>query len=952
MGVSNLNPAQKRAVEHGQGPLLVVAGAGTGKTEVIGQRIAYLIENKLAKPDEILALTFTEKAAGEMIDRLDSLLGWSAHQINVMTFHAFGSQVLIRFGHHAGLPNRAELLSKNTKMLLLRQHFSETELSYYSTHSNLLDFISGSVDYIEALQNNDTSVEEFENYVKQLKTSAVHPLDLDEASDRLKIYRLYETLKKRYGLIDHYDQITLPLRLLQARPNVAEKLREQYRHVLVDEYQDTNLAQDLLLRCLVPKNGNIFAVGDDDQAIYGFRGARIENILQFAEHFELKSPVVLTQNYRSSQKILDVAYQLIQHNNPERLEVKLGVNKRLKGELLGYAPEFKAYPSSQEEFSGIADSISERLKDGEVAENIGVLSTTHLPLQSISRFLRRRNIPYRLVSSVNIFETREMLHLWHLLRWLAFQVDDEAVIQLLLGPFFDWPSEEVRQLTELMRKELVGTEEALNLIQTERSKSVSAQLDEWRRWAGEVGVSELAYRLVTTTGLSEKWISSAGNTPRMLRVFEDLQLLLNQMQEYEAVATEPTLSAYLNFFPQPPQIEAHELAGDDRGVALLTVHAAKGLEFETVFLMNNTREAWTSLAVPNRVELPEEILSNDLQLPPEHERRRLLYVAITRAKTNLVLSVPQLDRGGRERKLSPFLPEIFGPKELKRPVAPLQLTNKLEEAAAQLERFAPPTMQWHSGSLPFESADGWLELNITDLQKYLDCPYEFYLEKVLKISSPMGPNVNFGSLLHKLFEDYYQSRKVGDKIGLDQLESRLEEGWSNQGYRTGVEADQAKQKAADTLRSFFVREESRKDKLVSSEESIRFSLNEAKLRLKGRIDATFETESGLQIRDFKTGRLRDAEKLNQKAKNNFQLRTYALAVEAMTGQAPAEVVLDYVVTGVEGRAKLSPQILHNHREKLIKTAADIRDRKFEPNKSMYHKCIAYRYWGSGEEDIQ
>ncbi len=952
MDLRDLNAEQKAAVVHGKGPLLVVAGAGTGKTEVIARRIAYLIDQGKARPDAILALTFTEKAAGEMIDRLDILIGWSAHQVNVMTFHAFGAQLLLRYGHHIGRANRAELITKNIKMLLLRQHLSEIELSYYGSQTDPLDFLNGCVDYIEALQNNDITLTAFEKYVKNLeKSKTTHPFDLDEARDRLKLYELYENLKRRYSLIDYHDQIMLPLELLQHRPNIAAKLGEQYKHVLVDEYQDTNGSQDQLLRAFIAKTGNIFAVGDDDQAIYGFRGAKVENILNFVEHFEVKKPVVLVKNYRSTQKILDRAYKLIRHNDPERLEAKLGINKRLVAKLAGAEPEFKLFPSSQEEVNGLADALAERTESGEAPESIAVLSTTHSALQSLARVLRRRGLPHRLISTIKIFEQKELLQLWYLLRWLAFSADDEAATQLLLGPFFGWPASKVRAITELSRSGLISIEETLEQASAGNAdaKLVCKLLEEWRGWSNELSVSELAYRLVTTTGLSEKWIKEAGNSPRMLRVFEDLQLLLRQMQEYESVAVDRSLPGFLSFFPQPPEIEASEVAGDEEGISLLTVHASKGLEFETVYLMNNTREAWTDLAIPSRVDLPEELKRTELDLPPEHERRRLLYVALTRAKTNLILSAPQYDRGGRNRKLSPFLPEMFELEEIKSDL-PVQLTNKLEQTLEAIDRFAPAGEEWNSKRLPFETADGWLDLNITDLQKYLDCPYEFYLEKVLKISSPMGPAINFGSVLHQLFNEYYEGVKSGEKLSLKELQQRLEERWSNRGYRTAAEAETAKQRAITTLKSFFVREEARKEKLRSSEEPIRLLIPEAKLRLRGRIDASFDTEEGIQVRDFKTGRLRDAEKLSGKAKDNFQLRTYALATKEVTGQAPSEVVLDYVVTGVEGVAKLTPQILDNHRQKIIQIANDIRARKFEPNKSMYHKCIAHRYWGTGDDD--
>ncbi|MEX0932100.1 MAG: ATP-dependent DNA helicase [Candidatus Saccharimonadales bacterium] len=949
--LSTLNAEQLRAVTHNRGPLLVVAGAGTGKTSVITERIAWLISKGHAKPEEILALTFTDKAAGEMLDRLDILIGWDAYKVNVMTFNAFGSQLLLRFGHHLGKTSRGEIIPDTAKVVLLSRHLKEAELSYYGGQDNIIEFLSAQLEYIQKLQNTDINIEDFEKYVKSLSNKSVHKLDLQEAEDRLKIYKLYEEVKTRYGVIDYYDQIKLPLQLLEERPNIAERLASQYKYVLVDEYQDTNPAQDKLLRAFVPSGGNIFAVGDDDQAIYGFRGASLSNILNFAEHFKVKEPLVLTQNYRSTQEILDTAYKLIQNNNPNRLEVKLNLNKKLKAQKNGASVHFVPCATSREEKQEVADKIATRLSAGENPESIAVLATSHAQLRQIAKVLHNRSVPYALSSSVDVFEQAELLQLWHLLRWLNLQADEEAIIQLLHGPFMGFSYKEVRKVRDFAVANLVSMEEAMERLAKNEKGFVQAvkQLYEWREWSKELNISQLVYKLVFATGLSDEWIERADREPRLVRVFENLQLWLQQCQAFEHAALNSKLSGYMELFLQPPEIITQELTGNEHGVVLLTVHAAKGLEFDTVFIINNTFEAWSGRGLPGTEEIPEELLHTNLDLPPEHEQRRLLYVALTRAKTNLYLSAPVQGAGGRAKKPAPFMKEIFSEKKLQKEIA-TNVRGKIEESLEKIQQFAPKTLQLNTKTMPFESTDGWLELDTTALESYKYCPYEFYLNRVLKIRSPLGPQVAFGQLLHQAFHLYYRSKLDEEPVTLEELSKYIDESWSDRGYKNQKEAESARKLAQQTLKEFYIREEKINREIVSTEEKFRLTFPEHKLVIKGRIDAVFKTKDGLEVRDFKTGRGgRDTDKLSDKAKENLQLRTYALAIKETEGQIPVQVVLDYVVTGKEGTANLSERIINNHKDKIVQIAEDIRSRKFEPNASPLHSCIAHRYWGKAED---
>jgi len=955
MGIlDNLNPEQLAAVLHDEGPKLVIAGAGTGKTQVITRRIARLIAERKAKPNQILALTFTEKAAREMQERLYDLIGWESFQVPVLTFHAFGAELLGRFASHIGRSIRGGLVNDTQKTLLLQQHFHRVKLKYYGPQADLYEFLEGIVGYIGQLQNAGINAVRYSEYVAGLRAEpgGMHPSEIDEQADLARLYTLYEEIKAETGSYDYNDQLYLPLEIMKSRPNLAERLSSEYRYVMVDEYQDTNAVQDELLRNFVGRTGNIFVVGDDDQAIYGFRGAEINNILAFAEHYSMPEPAVLVRNYRSGQAVLDAAYRLIQHNNPARLEERLGINKRLTALHDESEVSFVSYATSAAEQEGVTADIERRIGRGEVPSSIAVLSATHAPLKALAKAMATKGIPYAISTSVSIFEQPELIALWYLLKWLSLQASEEAVAHVILGPFVGWTAEDCRTLLERARDELVSVEDALRSDANDRSVALALKLDDWRRWANEVPVSQLAFRLVFETGLAERWQKQAENSPRMVRVFEDLHRLLEQMQDFETVAVSPSLSSYMEAFPKPPALEVSEPLGDAGGVQLLTVHAAKGLEFATVYLVGVTQRSWSSGRSMGR-SVPD-VLKAISDMPADHEFRRLMYVAITRAKNHLMVSAPVATAGGSKQLLSPFVTEIFGEQAVLTAVNSLAAGEVIStDLLKKLQRFYPISSQLGAGRLPFETEDGWLELSVTALGGYDFCPFEFYIQHVLRIVSPMGPQLVFGSVLHRAFEIFYKAKMAGRELDPIELHRALDEAWSNRGYPDLVSAESDAALAHRTLDRFLERESTMDRRIVGSEVPIRFELPEARLRLRGKIDVMFETNEGVEIRDFKTGRTKtNPEKLAKLAKDNFQLRTYALAHEQLQGAAPNEVVLDYVVTMVEGRAVLSPTILRNHRAKLGDMAAKIRQREFAPNPSALHVCAAIRYYGTGERDEQ
>jgi len=943
-----LNDQQRSAVEHIDGPLLVVAGAGTGKTQVITRRIAHLIQSGQAKPGQILALTFTDKASTEMSDRLFDLIGWESFSVPVMTFNAFGSDLLARYGNLVKRSTRGGLINDTQKMLIIRQRLDDIKLEYYGLHGDTIEFLERIVSYIGRLQNAGVTSVMYREFVDGLgsEAGARAAADVAEQRDLANLYELYDRLKTETSTFDYYDQLAIPLQILQERANIAQRLGETYRYVLVDEYQDTSPVQDALLRMFVPKTGNIFAVGDDDQSIYGFRGADIENILRFTEHFAVAKPVALIQNYRSGQPILDAAYRLIRHNDPERLEAKLGLDKKLKAQTTKARVDFTSYRTVGDEQTGVIAAITQRLADGEATGDIAVLARSNAILRSYAKELSRREIPFAISTTINIFEQRELINLWYLMQWVGMQASDEAISHVLMGPFLNLKAAEVRTVVERSKRDLITMEEALRLLADEsevKSMEVVEQLDRWREWAETTPISQLGYRLVFETGLASRLQARpAEDMLTVKRVFDDLNHLLSHMQDFESSETDTSLIGYLSTFPKPPEIEVAETLGDPDGIQLLTIHASKGLEFATVYIVNCTARSWSSQGNNSGLIVPPELIKES-ELPPVHEQRRLMYVAVTRAKQEVILSAPAETTSGQRQAISPLVQELFEHELPQLERSPKR--DKTEESLQKLQRFYPLQAEMPT-RLPFERADGWIEIGVGDLERYERSPHDFYLQKVLGISQPFGPQLAFGKAVHGAIETYYEGILRGETPTLDELERRLDEDWRDRGYDSRAQAETAHELAIATIRRFRDREVKHPSRIQTTELPIKLEVPEAKLRLSGRIDATIMTAEGLEIRDFKTGNISDADKLIDKAKISFQLRTYALAIEQLTGTAPAWVTLDYVVTGAEGQVSLTAAVLANHRDKLIKLAERLRKRDFGPGApSAFNTAAAFTYYG-------
>src|SRR3989344_4645686 len=440
--LDGLNAEQEKAVTHKDGPLLIVAGAGTGKTTVITRRIAYLIEQG-AKPDEILALAFGEKAAGEMEERVDMLVPTGYVNMQISTFHAFGEQILREYGIEIGLPD-FKVLNEVGQWLLVRNNLDKFDLDYYRPLGNPTKFVRAMLSHFSRLKDELVSPPDYLDYAEK-QTLAQDQAEAGlEAKDEVKrlaeianAFHVYNKLLLDNSALDFGDLINYTLELFKKRPKVLNLLNSRFKYVLVDEFQDTNLAQYELLKLLAGPKNNITVVGDDDQSIFKFRGASISNILHFQKDYPKAEFISLTDNYRSGQKILDTAYDFIQLNIPDRLEIKLKLSKKLKShqKQSGGVSHLQSLDYLAEVDSVLKKIDELRAGDSSLRWNdFAILARSHATLEPFLNKFDASGIPYIYFANKGLYSKPIILDILAYLHLLDNYHETAALYRVLKFP--------------------------------------------------------------------------------------------------------------------------------------------------------------------------------------------------------------------------------------------------------------------------------------------------------------------------------------------------------------------------------------------------------------------------------------------------------------------------------------------------------------------------------------
>lgn len=937
--LDGLNPSQKEAVTHGEGPLLIIAGAGTGKTKVITHRIAYLIATKLAKPEEILAVTFTEKAANEMEERVDLLIPYSYSFVEISTFNSFGERVLRNYGIELGYPPDFKLLDDVEQAIFFREHLFQFHLDYYRPLSSPTKYIQDLLAAIRRLKQEDINPDEYIEYSQKLIGGASNEVERECALKHMemaKVCKKYQEILKREGKIDFEDQVLLVKELLRRRPSILKEFQDRYRYILVDELQDTNFIQFELLKFLASEHNNLTVCGDDDQSIFRFRGASLANILNFQEFYPKAKKIVLTKNYRSTQAILDSAYQLIKQNNPNRLEFKYHINKILESstESNGKSIHLLQFDTISHEADKVAEIIQEKFDLGYRYGDMAILVRRNADADPFLRALNMKEIPFRFSGSRGLYSQDEVKILVSFIKALTDFEDSRSLFYLALSEVYQTDIYDLTVISNYAHKKNFPLHKVFRGIFKERCpvgissstkekvKKIFEDLLYFIQLSSSQNAGQVFFSFLERTGYLKSL--AEGRTLQDEMKLKNIRLFFDKVKNFSELTEDDSINSFARHLDLLQEVGDNpataEAELEEEAVNVLTVHKAKGLEFAVVFMVGLIADRFPGRERKEKIPVPDEILKEML---PEgeyyfQEERRLFYVGMTRAKRFLYLTWAKDYGLKRLKKVSPFVLEALD--LLKTPQDVLR-TSPLEE----IKRYATSSSQ--PRVFPSVREKEVLTLSYFQVEDYLTCHLKYKFRHLMKIPVLPHHTLIFGRILHNTIYFYLKKRLVGEKMNENELLREYEKRWINEGFLSREHEEMRKKAGERALRLFFCREENSGHLPSFLEQSFKWPLD--KVKFIGRWDRVDFGKEGAVIIDYKATEVKDQKEADKKAKASLQMDLYALSF-VKTQDAPlVETQLHYLESDIVGHAQKRENELEKAMEKIRETEAGIRSQNYK-----------------------
>lgn len=984
MDFSSLNDEQKNAVTHEQGPLLIVAGAGTGKTTVLTQRVAWLIEKKFARSDEILAMTFTEKAAGEMEERLDRALPYGYTDLWAHTFHSFCQRILESHGIEIGLPVNFTIFDETRQWILVHNNFEAFSLDYYRPLGNPTKFIHALLKHFSRLKDEAITPKEYLRYAEDLwlnsdsaqfvsqilseeERESMNKKEIRElAAQEIKkiqevadAYHVYQNLLLKNNALDFGDLIHFALRLFSERPKILAQLRAKFKYILVDEFQDTNWAQYELIKILSAPKNNLTVVGDDDQSIYKFRGASVSNILQFKKDFSSAREIFLVKNYRSCQNILDLAYGFIQKNNPNRLEVTLQGEKNFTKKLLAQssgeaAIEYLELETQEDEMKAVIGKILELKESSKDVtwSDFAILARANSHAEIFNFGLSRAHIPYQYVASRGLYSKPIVLDILAWLKLLDNYHESPALFRILshgafgftqheLMDFNYWAKRKGRSLYQTLfsASALAGIQEAT----LKKADGILRLIERHTKYVGEKSVREIVLAFLEESGIL-KHITKIESAESQAAL-SHLNQFYKKISDFEIAAQDPSIKNFLAVMeleleageegalePQP------ELEGPD-SVKVMTIHAAKGLEFSYVFIVNlvdrrfPTTERKEAIGIPDAL-VKEILLAGDIHL---EEERRLFYVACSRAKKGLWLTGAKKYGGTRAKKPSIFLRELgIAPKEFFSRRFPEQPHSGAKE---KKEFFRMPR-----------------RFSFSQLKAYENCPWQYRYAFILKVPVRGKAVFSFGKTIHLVLQKTFErilhaggsvqkdlfgntgaesgtqesQKLVREHITLDEILQIYKECFIDDWYLNESQRKDFYKKGKDILKSYYdeIKNEVVRPLFLEKNFSVKIldASRGAEYSLYGVIDRVDEKDGGLHIIDYKTG----GGKSELSHDDKEQLLLYQLAAKDIFQKPVRALTFYFLGEGIRQTFLGTEKDLEKIQKKILETVQEIEKGAFAP----------------------
>lgn len=959
--LKKLNKEQLSAVKHDKGPLLVVAGAGTGKTTVLINRLAYLVIEKKIKTDEILLTTFTEKAASEMIERADRILPYGFVDLWIHTFHGFSERVLRQHGLEIGLNPEFKLLDSTAQWVFLKKNLESLDLKYYHSAGNPNKFIAELLTHFSRLKDENISSSEYQLAVEKIsKNSSSEPdevLEVEKLQELAKTYAAYNQLLIQNNFLDFGDLINYTIKLFKDRPNILKLYQKKFKYLMVDEFQDTNFAQYELIKLLAQGENNLMVVGDDDQSIYKFRGASISNIMQFKDDYPKAQEIILSSNYRSRQEILDCAYNFIQNNNPNRLEVKLKINKKLKSGLKfsGENPAVQAFNfwAGSDELNFVSAKIME-IYENEPETNwsdFAILSRTNSTAENFSKELSRLNIPNHFISLKGLYYKPIILDIISYFKLLDNYKESSALFRVLNMEEFKVDNIDLVNINAFAKRNYYSLYEALKNIKQIKGLSLTSQkniekllnlIEVHLPLALDKVPSHVFVKFIYDSNILQNL-----NHEKDKEIFSYLNQFYQKIKKFEDGSENLRLRDFieaLNF-----ELEAGDTGSlkndfaDVDTVKIMTVHSAKGLEFKYVFLVDLVERRFPSDSRSEKIPVHQSLIKEKMAENDNfhiEEERRLFYVALTRAKQGLFLSSAKDFGGAREKRPSAFIKE-----------SGLELLEIEKIDFANLE-FLKDMKVLTEEKPKLEKKDDYklpAHFSFSQFAAFDSCPLQYKYMHILKIpSADDKPSLVFGRVIHdtlynfmlpliannNLQADLFSKKKKVDIKSMlteEKLLAWYKKFWKNEGYGSEKKRDEYFKKGHDLLLKFL------QDLLSSDLPNVYFLEKDFRFKfkdffIKGKIDRIDKLgEGSFEIIDYKTGSAKDKLETGEKR----QLILYKMVAEASFGIKVDKLSYYYLEDGQKMSFVAKDKDLEGMEEWLLQSITKIQKKQFLPKPSPY-----------------
>ncbi len=935
--IDDLTASQREAVTHERGPLLIIAGAGTGKTTVIARRIAWLLTTGHAAPQEILALTFTEKAAAEMEERVDRLLPYGMTDVRILTFHAFGDALLREHALSAGLAMSARVLSKVEQAVFLREHLFELPLGRFRPAHDPARYVEALATVFSRAKDEAVTPEAFLAYAAAAPTDATAADGATAAivQELASTYAAYQQLLARERTMDFGDQILSAITLFEREPELLAQYRRQMRYLLVDEFQDTNFAQFRLLQLLAPPAANVTVVADDDQSIYKWRGAAISNVLKFLDHYQDVRRLVLTENFRSTQAILDSAYRLIRHNDPDRLEVREQIDKRLvaKAQPQGEEPALRVFETASQEADWVAQEIQAAVAAGTRAPgDFAILVRTNRAADLFLRALNVCGVPWSFSGSSGLFARDEIKMLLSCLRTLADPSDSLSLYHVLSSALYACPMADlvaclsVANRTHASLRAVCESRDDTLALSDEGRARIARCLEDVTRFvelSRRASPGQLLYRWLSDTG----WLKRHANPEQgeELAALQTVARFFDRLRRFEDLIGNrlPEFMRALDLFQafgDTVQDDAGPL--DDDRVHVLTLHKAKGLEFPVVFLVGLVQGRFPTPLRRDPIELPEPLIQDILPSGDYHlqEERRLCYVGMTRAQETLHLTTAYHYGGRSVRKVSQFAREALPSV----PAAPSPI------ALTALERIHQPIPSAPSAAVAASTTPRLpepLRLSPYGVDDYVTCPLKFQYSHLLRVPIMRHHLIVYGAALHAAVEQFFKRVLVNQPMTLEELWAVFEQAWISEGFFSLEHEQQRLAQGKDALRRFYEAQQRAPERPTFIEK--KFSVPVDDFLVVGRWDRVDYDGEEAVIIDYKSSDVHEQAQADRRVRDSLQMGVYALAWQRLHGRLPARLELRFLETGFVGQRVPTDDDLIEVEARLREAARGIRAGAFQ-----------------------